>query len=118
MKHLKEYNSGINENYNQRKMIIKDDKGRSIEVELEGSTIKNIINNAMIRFPFAVGSYWNRSIETWACNNRFNNIETWMNGRKAREIDPCQEEKIFGIKTKDIPQGHELRLLYPGKFRK
>jgi hypothetical protein len=40
-----------------------------------------------------------------------------MNGRMQRSIDPCPEEKIFGIRKKDIPQGHELRMLYPHKFR-
>jgi hypothetical protein len=32
-------------------------------------------------------------------------------------VDPCLEEKIFGIRKSDIPKGHELRMLYPGKFR-
>ena len=32
--------------------------------------------------------------------------------------DMCPEEKIFGMRTKDIPKGHELRSLYPNKFRK
>ena len=27
------------------------------------------------------------------------------------------EEKIFGIRKKDIPQGHELRMMFPHKFR-
>jgi hypothetical protein len=31
--------------------------------------------------------------------------------------DPCPEEKIFGIKKSHIPKGHELRLLFPGKFK-
>jgi hypothetical protein len=33
------------------------------------------------------------------------------------QLDPCPEEKIFGIRKKDIPMGHELRFLYPHKFR-
>ena len=32
--------------------------------------------------------------------------------------DMSPEEKVFGIRTKDIPQGHELRMMFPGKFRK
>jgi hypothetical protein len=28
------------------------------------------------------------------------------------------EKKVMGIKVSDIPLGHELRALYPGKFRK
>jgi hypothetical protein len=51
---------------------------------------------------------YTRSIETWACNNGF----------KIDGKDPCPEKKIFGIRAKDIPQGHELRMLFPNKFRK
>jgi len=32
--------------------------------------------------------------------------------------DMCPEPKIFGMRAKDIPQGHPLRSIYPGKFRK
>jgi len=32
--------------------------------------------------------------------------------------DMTPEEKIMGIKVSDIPPGHELRMLYPHKFRK
>jgi hypothetical protein len=46
-------------------------------------------------------------MKTWACNNGFK----W-NGE-----DPCPEEKLFGIRKKDIPQGHELRMMFPHKFR-
>jgi hypothetical protein len=110
-------NIQIYENFNQRTMILRHKMSGEITVELEGSQIKNVINNTNIRFPFNVGSIFNRSIETWACNNGFKVIETWMNGRMQRSIDPCPEEKIFGIRKKDIPQGHELRMLYPHKFR-
>jgi hypothetical protein len=61
-----------------------------------------------IRFPFNVGQILNRSVETWACNNNF-----YINGK-----DTCPEEKVFGIRKSDIPQGHELRHLFPHKFRK
>jgi hypothetical protein len=70
--------------------------------------IKEIDNKTGIRFPFSVGQILNRNVEIWACNNNF-----LMDGK-----DMCPEEKIFGIRKKDIPQGHELRLMYPGKFRK
>ncbi len=103
MKNLELY-----ENYGQRIKILTDRRGQNIEVKLQGSMIKEVINNTQIRFPFHIGSSWNMSIETWACNNNF----------KIDGKDPCPEEKIFGIRAKDIPQGHELRLLYPHKFRK
>jgi hypothetical protein len=69
--------------------------------------ISRIENPQSIRFPYQVGEIFNRSIEVWACNNNF-----YINGE-----DTCPEEKVFGIKKKDIPQGHELRRMYPGKFR-
>ena len=112
MKHLKLY-----ESYNQRTMILKHKNRGDIKVELEGSQIKSIDNQINFMFPFSVGSSWNRSIETWACNNGFKEIETLSNERIVNNLDPCSEEKIFGIRKKDIPKGHELRLLYPGKFR-
>jgi hypothetical protein len=110
-------NIQLYENFNQRKMILKHKNFSEIEVSLEGSKIKEINNTTGIRFPFNVGSIWNRSIETWACNNNFKIIETWINGRLQKSLDPCPEEKIFGIRKKDIPMGHELRMLYPNKFR-
>jgi hypothetical protein len=61
----------------------------------------------VVRFPFVVGQVLNRSVETWACNNGF-----YINGK-----DTCPEERIFGIRKSDVPQGHELRYLYPNKFR-
>lgn len=112
MKNLELY-----ENFNERTKVLKHEIRGEIKVELQGSQIKNIDNPINFRFPFPIGSNWNRSIETWCCNNRFNKIETLANGRVIHELDPCPEEKIFGIRTKDIPKGHELRLLYPNKFR-
>lgn len=111
-------NLELYENFNQRTMILRHKMAGEITVELEGSRIKEVVNTTNIRFPFNIGSSWNRSIETWSCNNKFSVIETWMNGRMVNKIDPCPEEKIFGIRTKDIPMGHELRMLYPNKFKK
>ena len=65
-------------------------------------------NHVHIRFPFEVGQILNRSVETWACNNGF-----YVDGK-----DTCPEEKVFGIRKSDIPQGHEIRHLFPHKFRK
>ena len=102
---------------NQRTMILRHKMAGEITVELQGSQIKSVVNSTGIRFPFSESAVWNRSIETWACNNRFGAIETWMNGRLHKTLDPCPEEKIFGIRKKDIPMGHELRMVYPHKFR-
>ncbi len=112
MKNLELY-----ENFNQRTMILRHNMSGEITVELQGSRIKNVINNTNIRFPFIEGSSWNRSIETWACNNNFKSIESWINGRLIDSLDPCPEEKIFGIKAKHIPHGHYLRTMYPNKFK-
>jgi hypothetical protein len=81
--------------------------GKNITVTLKGGRIESIDNKAMVRFPFSVGQSYNRNIETWACNHGFT----------INDEDPCPEEKIFGIRKKDIPKGHELRLTFPGKFR-
>jgi len=92
---------------NEKKMTLTSRQGRDIIITLLGGRIKDILNNAGVRFPFAVGQSYTRSIESWACHNGF----------KIDGEDPCPEEKIFGIRKKDIPRGHELRLLFPSKFR-
>jgi hypothetical protein len=77
--------------------LFKDRSGRITRVEKTHS----------VRFPYKVGDIFNRSVETWACNNNF-----LIDGR-----DVCPEGKVFGIKKSDIPQGHEFRRLFPNKFR-
>ena len=77
--------------------VLKTPDGRIVEIE----------NEFNINFPFKVGQILNMSHETWACNNNY-----FLNDK-----DTCPEEKIFGIRKKDIPQGHELRMLFPGKFK-
>jgi hypothetical protein len=69
--------------------------------------ITNIENETGIRFPFSVGQLLNRTAEVWACNNNF-----LMDGQ-----DTCPEKKIFGVKTSDVPQGHEWRHIFPNKFK-
>jgi hypothetical protein len=34
-----------------------------------------------------------------------------------KEQVKTNNEKLFGIKLKDIPKGHPLRFIYPNKFR-
>lgn len=70
--------------------------------------ITDIDNPNGIRFCFSVGQLFNRTAEIWASNNNY-----LMDGQ-----DMTPEEKIMGIKVSDIPPGHELRRLYPHKFRK
>ena len=31
--------------------------------------------------------------------------------------DTCPGKKIFGVRTSDVPQGHEWRKIYTGKFK-
>ena len=70
--------------------------------------IVEIENKHNVHFPFKVGQILNRNAEVWASNNGY-----LMDGK---DVGP--EEKIFGIRVKDIPDGHEFRMLYPHKFRK
>ena len=68
--------------------------------------ITNIENETGIRFPFSIGQLLQRNVEVWACNNNFS-----MDGK-----DTCPEKKIFGVKSSDVPQGHEWRHIFPHKF--
>ena len=84
----------------------------SVSVSPDGR-ITNIENktgsasNGGIRFPFSIDQSLSRNIEVWACNNNF-----YMDGK-----DTCPEKKIFGVRVKDVPQGHEWRHIFPNKFR-
>jgi hypothetical protein len=92
----------------ERDVVLTSRQGRDILVKVLDGKIASVENNSGIRFPYNIGQHWDRSIETWACTNKF----------KIDGEDPCPEEKIFGIRKKDIPMGHELRMMYPSKFRK
>jgi len=98
----------LDESSNPKEIILTSRQNRDITITVLGGHIETIDNKSGVNFPYKIGQYYNRSIETWACNNGF----------KVDGKDPCQEEKVFGIRTKDIPQGHELRMLFPHKFRK
>lgn len=96
-------------------MVLTSRQGREIRVTTVGGRgtalggqIKDIDNKSGVGFPFSVGQTLTRNIETWACNHGF----------KIDGEDPCPEERIFGVKVSDVPQGHEWRLIYPNKFRK
>jgi hypothetical protein len=105
MEHLNKFESfkdtvitftGKRNRYHEIKVTLSPDY-RIVEIE----------NNSPIRFPFSKGQSWNRNVEVWACNNNF-----LMDGK-----DTCPEKKIFGVKTSDVPQGHEWRHIFPNKFR-
>jgi hypothetical protein len=103
MKHIKLY-----ESWNRRSNIVLENRmGQTISLEIEHGTIRSIQNDANIRFPFHTGQPVTVFLKSWACTNKF----------KVNGENPCPEEKVFGIKTKDIPHGHELRRIFPGKFR-
>ena len=96
------------ESYGEREIIFQH-KHRSnfiITIVVQYSRIKSIDNPTGQRFPYVVGQPFNRGLETWACNNNY-----LMDGQ-----DTCPDKKIFGIRTKDVPQGHEWRHIYPNKF--
>lgn len=69
---------------------------------------KGVLLGFGARFPFSVGQIMQRNVENWAC------VNGWLMDGK----DMCGEEKIFGVKVSDVPQGHEWRMIYPHKFRK
>ena len=103
MKHILIY-----ENYgNSKEMILTSRQNREIRIIIEGGRITSIDNQSGVRFPWQVGQPSNQGINTWACNNGF----------KIDGQDPCPEKKIFGVRTKDVPQGHEWRMIFPNKFR-
>ena len=95
------------ENYGESVMTLTSRRGQTITITSLGGRIQSIDNQTGVNFPYSVGQSLTRSIETWACNNGF-----LIDGKS-----PCPEEKIFGIRKRDIPRGHELRLLFPHKFR-
>lgn len=105
MKHIKYFKESV-----ETQIVFTNKRNPNLEIIVTKSRdgrIVSIDNESGIRFPFQVGQLMQRNIETWACNNNF-----LMDGK-----DTCPEKKIFGVKTKDVPQGHEWRHIYPGKFR-
>jgi hypothetical protein len=99
------------ENWQREEEIVMTSRmGREIIMKIHHGKIEEIENNTGIVFPFVTGQPLQIPfIKAWACRNGFK----W-NGK-----DACQqsEKKIFGVKIKDVPQGHEWRRIWPGKFR-
>jgi hypothetical protein len=101
-------NIELYENYsNEKEVVLTSRQNRDIRITVLGARIQAIVNNSGINFPFKVGQPYTRNIEQWATNNSFS-----IDG-----VAPKSETKVFGIRTKDIPNGHELRMLFPGKFK-
>lgn len=105
---MKKFDEFINESY-KRSVELKNKYNPSLVITFDviGGRIQNIVKLDSIRFPYQEGQPYNRGIETWCCNNNY-----YMDGK-----DTCPEKKVFGIRKKDIPQGHPLRTIYPNKFR-
>ena len=85
-------------------------KGRiEIIIEVVHGKIEKIENKDRYRIPFFEGQPVTVFMKGWACNHGFK----W-NGE-----DPCDpgEKKVFGVKAKHIPKGHEWRMMWPSKFR-
>ena len=92
---------------NERTVTLTSRQNRTILITVLGGRITAIENNSGVNFPYRVGESYMRNIETWCCNNGFK-----MDGK-----DMCPEEKIFGVKVSQVPQGHEWRRIFPHKFR-
>lgn len=107
---IKKYLQYINEsNSNEIVLTGKRNPKLIINIIIESGEILDIINRTNQRFPFQKGNLFNiHALNNWACNNNFT----------LNDKDTCPEKKVFGIKTSDIPKGHELRMLYPSKFKK
>lgn len=98
----------IFENFRMSKVTLTSKQNKNITFDVVDGKITNIVNNSGIRFPYNEGTFYNSGIKNWCCNNGFT-----IDGE-----DACGEKKVFGIRQKDIPQGHELRRLFPNKFKK
>lgn len=91
-----------------RVIILTSRHKRKITITVDHGIIKSIVNESGIRFPFSVGQLYNRSIETWSERNDF-----LFNGEDLEK----KNRKVCGVRIKDVPKGHVLRLIYPEKFR-
>lgn len=107
MKHLKSFNE---ESLPEREVVFTNKRNRHMVFSVfktPDGRITRIEKSPSIRFPFNVGQLFNRTIEVWACNNNY-----LMDGE-----DTCPEKKIMGMRASDIPKGHELRHIFPHKFK-
>jgi hypothetical protein len=105
MKYISLYESW----HREEEILLTSRQGRNIKVSVKHGKIEEIDNASGVPFPFFTGQLVTVFMKGWACNNGFK----W-NGEDA--CDPG-EKKVFGVKAKYIPQGHELRRIFPNKFR-
>lgn len=92
-------------------ILLTSRQGKKILILVQHGKIERIENESGIYFPYVENQpFQTPFVKNWACRNGFK----W-NGESA--CDPG-EEKIFGIKKKFIPKGHEWRQIWPGKFKK
>lgn len=105
MKYLKPFNES-----KEVEVVLRHTRNPNIVITLVKSMnrIIYIENKSNYRFPYRVGELINRGLETWASNNNF----------LIDDKDYSADKKVMGIRTKDIPMGHDLRMLYPSKFKK
>ena len=99
----------IGESIYEREVVFTNKRNPRLVIKVKKNPdgrITGIQNETGMRFPFSVGQILNRTAEVWACNNNF-----LMDGK-----DTCTEKKIFGVRAKDVPQGHEWRHIFPHKF--
>ena len=93
-----------------KEVIFKNKRNPMLEVSVmvsPGGRITEIVNSRKVSFPFVIGQVLNMNHQVWACNNSY-----LVNGK-----DVCAEKKVMEIRVSDIPQGHPLRQIYPGKFK-
>ena len=99
--------------HREEEIVLTSRQGRSIEIKVKHGKIEEIENKSGVIFPFVTGQPLQIPfIRNWACRNGFK----W-NGEDACLPGMKPEKKIFGVRAKDIPQGHEWRRMFPGKFR-
>lgn len=105
-----ESNKSINEEFGKSQIVFTGKRNPRLTIVVKISRdrrISEIENKTGIRFPFVVGQVISRNIEVWACNNNF----------LMDDQDTCPEKKIFGVRSSDVPQGHEWRHIFPHKFK-
>ena len=105
MKHIQLFESWQRE----EEITLTSRQGRPIIVKTKHGKIEEITNDSGVSFPFHAGQPVTVFMKGWACNHGF----SW-NGKDA--CDPG-EKKVFGVKVKDVPKGHEWRSIWPNKFR-
>ena len=91
-----------------RTIVLTSRQHRTITMDIQGGVFTRVDNQSGCLFPWQVGQPYHRDVETWAERNNF-----LFDGEDLSKKD----QKIFGIRVEDVPQGHPLRFMYPSKFR-